>query len=104
MEFYPINQYAGYKVRNGTFERILDHYPHPKMGYRACLGLHRLGEKYGPKRLESACERALIAGAANYKSVKSILAHSLDSQPLATEPDAPRAAGSDNIRGAGYYQ
>jgi transposase len=85
------------------FQQILDRYPHPEMGYRSCLGLLRLGEKYSPKRLESACERALITGAASYKSVKSILAHSLDSQPLA-EPEAGRGTGHDNIRGAGYYQ
>jgi hypothetical protein len=74
------------------------------MGYRACLGLLRLGEKYGPRRLESACERALVTGAATYKSVKSILAHALDSQPLAPEADPPRPSGHDNIRGAGYYE
>lgn len=86
------------------FRQILDRYPHPEMGYRSCLGLLRLGEKYGAKRLESACERALVVGAANYKSVKSILAHALDTQPLSVEPDPPRGAGHDNIRGAGYYQ
>jgi transposase len=85
------------------FQQILDRYPHPEMGYRSCLGLLRLGEKYSPKRLESACERALITGAASYKSVKSILVHSLDSQPLA-EPESGRGAGHDNIRGAGYYE
>jgi transposase len=86
------------------FQQILDRYPHPEMGYRSCLGLLRLGEKYGPKRLESACERALVTGATNYKSVKSILAHALDSQPLTAEPDSPRPSGHDNIRGAGYYE
>lgn len=86
------------------FRQILERYPHPEMGYRSCLGLLRLGEKYGPKRLESACERALTAGAVNYKSVKSILAHALDTQPLETDADPPRGAGHDNIRGAGYYQ
>jgi transposase len=86
------------------FQQILERYPHPEMGYRACLGLLRLGEKYGPRRLESACERALVTGAATYKSVKSILAHALDSQPLAPEADPPRPSGHDNIRGAGYYE
>ena len=74
------------------------------MGYRSCLGLLRLGEKYGPRRLESACERALLTGATRYKSVKSILAHAIDAQPVGQEPDYPRAAGHDNIRGAGYYE
>ncbi len=76
------------------FQQILDRYPHPEMGYRSCLGLLRLGEKYGPKRLELACERALVTGATTYKSVKSILSHALDSQPCAegTHPasDPPR--------------
>ena len=74
------------------------------MGYRSCLGLLRLGEKYGPKRLESACERALVTGASTYKSVKSILTHALDSQPLPAESDSPRPSGHDNIRGGGYYE
>jgi transposase len=86
------------------FQQILDRYPHPEMGYRSCLGLLRLGEKYGPKRLEAACERALITGAANYKSVKSILMHALDSQPLPSSAEPQRGTGHDNIRGAGYYQ
>ncbi len=86
------------------FQHILDRYPHPEMGYRSCLGLLRLGEKYGPKRLEAACERALVTGAASYKSVKSILAHSLDLQPVPPDSDPPRSGGHDNIRGAGYYQ
>jgi hypothetical protein len=41
--------------------------PHPEMGYRSCLGLLRLGEEYGPKRLESACERALLRDATTYR-------------------------------------
>jgi transposase len=90
------------------FQQILDRYPHPEMGYRSCLGLLRLGEKYGSKRLESACERALVTGAASYKSVKSILAHALDSQPCPegtqAETNPPPSAGHDNIRGAGYYE
>ena len=62
-----------------------------------------VSRKYGPGRLESACERALAAGAATYKSVKSILAHALDAQPLIRESSG-RPAEHKNIRGAGYYQ
>jgi transposase len=86
------------------FRQLMDHFPHPEMGYRSCLGLLRLGEKYGPKRLESACERALVTGAANYKSVKSILSHSLDLQPMPADQEPQHGTGHDNIRGAGYYQ
>ena len=37
---------------------ILKSRPHPEQGYRACLGLMRLGKRYGADRLEAACERA----------------------------------------------
>jgi hypothetical protein len=43
----------------------------------------RLGKKYGAERLEAACRRALLQGAASYKSVKSILSSGLDR----TEPE-----------------
>jgi transposase len=85
-------------------QQLLDRYPHPEMGYRSCLGLLRLGERYTVTRLEAACERALMTGAVSYKSVKSILTHSLDSQPLSPQTSAGRSADHDNIRGAGYYQ
>jgi transposase len=87
------------------FQQIMERYPHPEMGYRSCLGLLRLGEKYSMARLEAASERALAVGAASYKSVKSILVHALDAQPLASDQAEPRP-GTDhgNIRGAGYYQ
>ena len=41
------------------FERILTDLPHPEMGYRGCLGIIRLSEKYSIPRVEAACERAL---------------------------------------------
>ncbi|MGH7417779.1 MAG: IS21 family transposase, partial [Candidatus Rokuibacteriota bacterium] len=37
---------------------ILESRPHPEQGYRACLGLMRLGRHYGPARLEAASARA----------------------------------------------
>jgi len=35
---------------------------HPEQGYRAALGLMRLGSRYGKERLEDACRRALRFG------------------------------------------
>jgi transposase len=85
------------------FERILADKPHPEMGYRGCLGIIRLAERYSAQRVEAASERALITGACRYKSVESILKNSLDrvsqssSPPIATPPH-------DNIRGAEYFE
>jgi transposase len=86
-------------------ERMLSEKPHPEMGYRSCLGIIRLADRYSATRLEAAAHRALEAGACRFKSVESILKNSLDQQPLPTEPlSLPSAPPHDNIRGAGYFE
>jgi len=85
------------------FERIMTDKPHPEMGYRGCLGIIRLADKYSALRVEAAAERALLAGACRYKSVESILRNSLDQTPPATPPPASTPA-HDNIRGSEYFQ
>jgi transposase len=87
------------------FERIMNDKPHPEMGYRACLGIIRLAQKYSAQRVEAAAERALLTGACRYKSVESILKHSLDRQP--STPSLPAASSTpphDNIRGSEYFE
>jgi transposase len=87
-------------------QEILNRRAYPEQGYRACLGLLRLGKAYGDDRLEAACERALGLGAYSYKSVKSILSTGLDQQPLLQANGAGKHVPLDhkNIRGATYYQ
>jgi transposase len=87
---------------------ILEHRPHPEQGFRSCLGIVRLAKSFGAQRLEAACERALHVGARSYGSVKSILDHRLDGQPvrrLATHEEDGDAASviHPNIRGSRYY-
>ena len=81
---------------------ILDRRPHPEQGYRACLGLMRLGRQYGTDRLEAASARALRLNSYSYRTVKNILASAQDRLPFQdTEIDpTPHHA---NIRGAAYY-
>jgi transposase len=84
--------------------RILEERPHPEQGYRACLGLLRLGEHYGAERLEAACNRALHIRGHSYRSVKSILQNGLDRialEPPQTPLLLPQA--HENLRGADYY-
>ncbi|MFQ5982342.1 MAG: IS21 family transposase [Woeseiaceae bacterium] len=84
-------------------ETILTARPHPQHGFRACLGIMRLGKRYGAKRLEAASRRALAIGACSYKSVESILKNGLDKKPLpATTIESP-AIEHDNLRGPDYY-
>ena len=85
-------------------EKILQAQPHPEMGYRSCLGIIRLGQRYPVARVEAAADRALLTGAVSYKSMDSILRHNLDQQPI-NPPPAPRSLpGHDNIRGAAYFE
>jgi transposase len=84
--------------------KILESRPHPEQGYRACLGLMRLGKRYSPERLEAACFRALRSGAHSYRSVKSILEHGLDRIPLEEQTSLALPAQHENVRGAAYFQ
>jgi len=86
-------------------EAILAARRHPEQGFRSCLGIVRLGDRYGPERLEAACKRALAIRAHSYRSVESILRTGLDGQPLpAAAAPAPAHPDHDNLRGPGYYQ
>jgi transposase len=83
-------------------ETILASRPHPQQGFRACLGLMRLGKRSGDARLEAAGRRALRIGACSYKSIESIRKHDLDQQPLPGPPAAAPVITHSHIRGAQY--
>jgi transposase len=83
---------------------ILAAQPHPEQGYRACLGLMRLGKRHGPPRLEAAAARAMHLGAPRYRTVQNILASGVDRLPLREDHvAAPALPGHPNIRGSAYY-
>jgi transposase len=76
---------------------------HPETGYRACLGVIRLGDKYGRERVDSACARALAIGSPSFKSVSAILKNGLDrAPPVETSARAPIA--HEHLRGAAYFE
>jgi transposase len=83
-------------------ELILENRPHPEQGFRACLGIVRLGKPFGVERLEAAATRALEIGARTYGSVTSILENNLDRQ-AAHRPADGATILHPNIRGARYY-
>ena len=62
----------------GLVAKILESRPHPEQGYRAALGIIRLAGRYGPRRAEAACARALRLRLYSYRSVESILRTGLD--------------------------
>jgi hypothetical protein len=57
----------------------------PLDNLRAVQGIIGLADKYGDKRLEAACARALYYGDGRYRRIKDILKAGLDMQPLEEE-------------------
>jgi transposase len=85
-------------------EKLIHSRKHPELGYRACLGILRLAQRYTNERLEAACLRALTLDSCSYRSIQSMLATGFDRQPL--EPPDESAVHCEthvNVRGAGYY-
>ena len=79
--------------------------PHPEHGFRSCLGIMRLGRRFGDERLEAASARALAIRALSYRSVESILKNGLDGLPLpGSEPATSPIGDHVNVRGATYYE
>lgn len=84
-------------------QEILKSKAYPEQGFRACLGLIRLADRYSSQRLEAACLRASQIKSYSYKSVKSILKIGLDGQSLPSDPK-PLILNHPHIRGQEYYR
>lgn len=87
---------------------ILASFKIEQQGYKSCMGLLKLADKYSINRLEEACKRALsYTPHPSYKSVKNILVSGLDklnSQNQETAESSNDARESFGYtRGAGYY-
>ena len=76
----------------------------PEQAFRACLGVLRLGKKYGEGRLEKACAKGLDAGATRYQQIESILINKVEDLPLFKEVNLSPIPRHKNIRGPEYYQ
>jgi len=85
-------------------EAIMTERRHPELGYRSCLGILRLGKRYGSERLEVACGRALAMGARSYRHVEAMLKNGMDRAPIPGEEDVRTSAGGhEHVRGSDYY-
>lgn len=88
-----------------TIKSILASYRVEQQGYKSCLGLLKLADRYSVERLESACKKALsYTPHPSYKSIKNILATGQDK--LRTEQSQEKSSVPNEhgfTRGAGYY-
>jgi len=85
-------------------QQIMAGRPLPEHGFRPCMGLIRLGRRYGNERVNRACGRALKLNIVGYRHIENMLKSGRDQIPLTEEPAAPAIVAHDNVRGAGYYQ
>lgn len=83
---------------------ILNGYKIEQQGYKACMGLLKLADKYTPDRLENACKRALnFTPRPSYKNIQVILS---SEQDKLEETDAKHQDNSEQYgftRGGSYY-
>ena len=77
-----------------------------QQGYKSCMALLKLADRYSPQRLESACRKALsYTSSPSLKSVQSILKSGQDkllAEDAPARPEEPKA--HKFTRGAGYYK
>lgn len=76
---------------------------HPEQGFKAVLGLIRLGDAYGKEKLENACEQAINFGAPRYQTIKGLLtmgSKAMRGEVSAAERPTPTHS---NIRGKDYF-
>jgi transposase len=82
---------------------VMARYRHPALGYRSCLGILRLEQRYGAARLEAAAARTLRFGGASYKSVSHVLKSGLDEKPWPAARSTPEPLFHENLRGPDYF-
>ena len=74
-----------------------------QQSYRSCMGLLKLAEKYSPKLLEEACEKALAySHSPSYKSIKNLLV-TMKEKPALKQQDDQDTNKHGITRGAKYY-
>ena len=75
-----------------------------QQGYRSCMALLKMGDKYSLIRLEAACEKALTyTSTPNFKSVQTILKTGQDKIIKDEQPSNSKPKPQGFTRGAEYY-
>ena len=84
--------------------RLLSGYKVEQQGYKACMGILKLADKYSNERLENACKKALtFTPRPSLKNIQAILSSGQDQN---TEGAEERSSSSQYgfTRGAEYYE
>ena len=83
---------------------ILGGYKVEQQGYKACMGLLKLADKYTPERLENACRKALtFTPRPSLKNIQAILSSGQDKVEETVSALSESSAKYGFTRGAEYY-
>ena len=89
---------------NTVAASILGSYKVEQQGYKTCLGLLKLADKYSPERLENACKKALtFTPRPSLKNIQTILSSGQDRIPPEPERKPDTSSQYGFTRGADYY-
>jgi len=83
-------------------EEIMRRRQHPEQGYRSCLGILRLRDRYPDDRIERACARAVQYRMFSRRSIEATLKNNKD-RVEEEQPSQQPLPWHENIRGGGYY-
>jgi len=81
---------------------LMDRRAHPEQGFRSCVGVIQMADKYGASNLAAACSKAIRLRSFNCRTVRSILKNNLQNCPDPAATTFPEPL-HENIRGAAYY-
>ncbi len=83
-------------------EEIMKRRQHPEQGYRSCLGILRLRDRYPDDRIERACARAVQFRMFSRRSIVATLKNNKD-RVEEERPAQQSRPWHENVRGGTYY-
>lgn len=88
-----------------VIDALLSGYRVEQQGYKACMGILKLADKYFPERLENACFKALTYTARpSFKNVQTILSSGQDRIETEKPAEKPSSSQYGFTRGDSYYE
>lgn len=96
------------KIGNSTrtvIDALLSGYKVEQQGYKSCMGILKLADKYSSERLENACFKALtFTMRPSLKNIQTILSSGQDRVELDKEPSKTSSSQYGFTRGDSYYE
>lgn len=90
---------------NIVIDALLSGYKVEQQGYKVCMGILKLADKYSAERLENACKKALtFTPRPSLKNIQAILSSGQDQHAESVEEERSSSSQYGFTRGAEYYE